>query len=104
MPLPRHGAQISGQATTKGYVQTGARARALGMGTKGERGLRVSAVPYPRRRAVVAVDLRVRRTVIFVFQGKRNLGWVKRVNGDGDWKVTRRTARAFCILPRLRSP
>ena len=40
VPVPGHGAQISARAPTKGYVQTGARARALAMGTKSGRGLR----------------------------------------------------------------
>ena len=40
VPVPRHGAQISALAPTKGYVQTGARARAPGSGIKSERGPR----------------------------------------------------------------
>ena len=36
--VPGQGAQISAQAPTKGYVQTGAHAQALGMGTKSDWG------------------------------------------------------------------
>ena len=37
--MPRHGAQICAQAPTRGFVQTGALAQALGMVTKSEVGL-----------------------------------------------------------------
>ena len=39
VPVPGHGAQISARAPTKGYVQTGARARAPCLDTKSEQGL-----------------------------------------------------------------
>ena len=38
VPVPGHGAQICARAPTKGFVQTGAQARALGMNTKSEQG------------------------------------------------------------------
>ena len=62
--VPGPGAQISARATTKGYVQTGACARAPGTGTKSEQGFSLRQ----KRFSFVLLKYEISARFVFAFR------------------------------------